>query len=543
MRSAVLPSSYRRYIMAELCSRCSKFESEDPSITCVALDGGSCSACQERTTIRGQIKQLEKELAKLKAKYDTLTTTMNSIHDPFIHKLPPEIGSRIFRLSLPTFDNGKCLEEILKPWGDRSSARILRLGAVCRMWRQLAWATPNLWNTLYLFIRSGTRDSLAESLPDLVRDWLERSGSLPLTISFQHHPRSVSYEDEDTFEAALGLVIEILILHSRRWRILNLATTADMFRRFSGSILPNQLIGLGLQLIPKSFSHQPPDFMIESEFTPTHLMLGPFPLTSVNVRWDNISHLTLCTFNDPESVDVLRRALNLEYYNISMYQLRRVTSTFSMPVVHPRLRSITLTGDIEDFLEAIALPSLEEWTQSIEGENLPVAAMVSLFKRSGCHLKVLDLADFPDDSRALNILLQAMPSLERIELTFDWRVSNISTIMDDVLARIFHPAPDSSNISVEEPTHQSFLPRLQYMCCKSPELVDPFSWERIPQLYRGHRRSLVVNTVVNKADITDETAFQLLQLADEGLDLQIFDASMGGYFLDIFRKRTFGQIV
>ena len=531
--------------MAELCSRCSKFESEDTSITCVALDGGSCSVCQERTTIRGQIKQLEKELAKLKAKYDALTTTMNSIHDPFIHKLPPEIGSRIFHLSLPTFDDGKRLEEILKPWGNGSSAKILRLGAVCRMWRQLAWATPNLWNTLYLFIGSQTRHSLAESLPDLVRDWLERSGSLPLTISFQHHPRSndhVSYEDEDSFEAALGLVIEILTLHSRRWRILNLATTADMFRRFSSSILPNQLIGLGLQLI-KSYSHQPPYFMIESEFTPTHLMLGAFPLTSVNVRWDKISHLTLRTINDLECVDVLRRALNLEYYNISIYQLWEVTSTFSTPVVHAQLRSITLTGDVEDFLEAIALPSLEEWSQSIEDEYLPVAAMVSLFKRSGCHLKVLDLAHFPDDSEALNGLLQAMPSLEHIELTFDWRVTSTSTIMDDVLARIFHPAPDSSNISVEEPTHQSFLPCLQYIRCKATQLVDPFSWERIPQLYRGHRRSLVVNTVVKKADISDETAFQLLQLADEGLDLQIFDASMGGYFLDIFRKRTLEQIV
>ena len=27
---------------------------------------------------------------------------MNTIHDPFIHKFPPEIGSHIFRLCLPT---------------------------------------------------------------------------------------------------------------------------------------------------------------------------------------------------------------------------------------------------------------------------------------------------------------------------------------------------------------------------------------------------------------------------------------------------------
>ena len=66
-------------------------------------------------TIRDQIKQLEDEIAKLKAKHETLTTPMNAIHDPFIHKLPPEIGFHIFRLSLPTLSNEENLEAVLKP--------------------------------------------------------------------------------------------------------------------------------------------------------------------------------------------------------------------------------------------------------------------------------------------------------------------------------------------------------------------------------------------------------------------------------------------
>ena len=87
--------------MAVLCSRCRGFGADDEPITCVVLGGGPCSACKEMVAIRHQIKQLEEELAKLKAKHNTILTTMNAIHDPFIHKLPPEIGSRIFRFCLP----------------------------------------------------------------------------------------------------------------------------------------------------------------------------------------------------------------------------------------------------------------------------------------------------------------------------------------------------------------------------------------------------------------------------------------------------------
>jgi hypothetical protein len=39
----------------------------------------------------------------------------------------------------------------------------------------------------------------------------------------------------------------------------------------------------------------------------------------------------------------------------------------------------------------------------------------------------------------------------------------------------------------------------------------------------------------------DETALQLLQLVDEGVDLQISDQSIGGDFLENFRNGTHKQ--
>jgi hypothetical protein len=535
--------------MTVLCSRCSEF---DKPITCFVLESGPCSICKERATIRDQIKQLEGEIAKLKAKHETLTTPMNAIHDPFIHKLPPEIGSHIFRLSLPTLSHEENLEAVLKPWDDMDSAKILRLGGVCRMWRQLAWATPDLWDTLYIRTRSRTRysdsefETLPELLPNLVREWLERSGSMPLTIFFNEYTAAFEDDsDDDTVEVAIGLIIEILNLHSRRWKILKLTvTTTDTFRRFSGSIQPNQLVGLGLW-----FTHQSSQlaaFMMESELTPTHIALN-FHLIRVNLRWDKITHLT-AKYNSTidECIDVLRRAPSLEYYEFSIYRPCGVSSRKS--ILHPRLRSLQLSThcDIEGILGVVNLPSLEEWTHNIRNGTLPVAAMLSLFKRSGCKLKVLHLTNLSLDSKGLNTLLQAIPSLERIWLSFASSL-RVRTMMHGILARIFCSPPGGSNISGEDPASDSFLPRLQFMECTTiSEAFAPFSWDHIPPLYRqGHRRSLTLSAFVYKLDIDDATALQLLQLADEGLDFQIFDLSrdrLNRDFFKNFRERICEQV-
>ena len=132
-----------------------------------------------------------------------------------------------------------------------------------------------------------------------------------------------------------------------------------------------------------------------------------------------------------------------------------------------------------------------------------------------------------------------MPSLERVRLSFRTEVT-VNTMMDDILARIFRPAPGNGKTL---PISKSFLPRLQFMQFDMEGRQDvPFSWDKLPQLYhRGHQRSLVLKTTIKRLDITDETAIQLLQLSNVGLDLQIFDISIGRDFLQNFRKRMHEQ--
>jgi len=541
--------------MVVLCGRCRRFEADEEPITCTVLEGGPCSACKERATLRQKIKQLEAEITGLKTRYDTLSTTANAVHDPFIHKFPPEISSHIFRLYLLMLSPPDFLEFSSSSLQIRLAAP-LKLGHVCRMWRQLAWTIPDLWENVYLAIGPSMRHSLAKLLPDLLHEWLDRSGVHPLTISFLHSGwdhatndlRKTSSEtssendssdgpvvEANRLKVVTGLAIGVLNSYSSRWRNLHITAVIDIFQQFYGDIQPNQLVNLSLQIFGSSPRWLLPNFMMESKFAPTQLMLIGFPLVSVNICWDSITHLTLHIYNitSEDAIDFLERAPRLEYYEISIVPWEL---TFGKHVLHPLLRSLKITDHYaEDFLNAITLPSLEEWTQALAGAYRPVQTMLYLLERSGCHLKVLNLTQVPDysdpdyseDFGGLDVLFEAIPSLEHIKLSFKFTSS--TGFMDHVLTRIFHPP--------ENPTSASFLPCLQSMHCISPD-NSPFSWDHIPELYcQSHRQSLALKSTSQFPHITDETALQLLQLADDGVDLQIFDSYRGEELLEDFRER------
>jgi len=529
-----------------LCSRCKgvNHDAEDRQVACTMVEGGPCSACKEREVIREQIEQLEEEIAKLKAKHHALGNRMNAIHDPFIHKFPPEIGSYIFRLCLPTlnFDDIRLWTEAM------TSTRALRLGAVCQKWRQLAWTTPDLWDTIHLTIKPSMKLSLAESLPDLLHEWLSRSGIRPLTFFFRYFESSDEsdfvlyhdeYSDNSTLESATDLVIEVINLHSGRWRNLHLDVgAADIFGRFCGSTQPNQLFGLELRVSDGIMPNQ--KFAMKTKPFPTQLTLDNFSPTSIDIGWDNITHVNVSNISTSQCLQLLRLAPALEYCVLDPWDDPPLS--FNTTILQPRLRSLYFLYGGEALLEAIKVPFLEEWTQKCHGVSLPVITMVSLLERSGCYLKILKLEGVLLSTN-FRVLLQAMPSLEHLRLDVLQNRSHDGE-MDDILARIFRSPSSTSAIPPEEPTRELFLPRLQFMECTGGNPEFPlFSWDYMPQLFReGHRRSLTLKSVAYPSHISDETASQLLNLVDEGVDLKIFDETTdaGGNFLENFRKKVCG---
>jgi len=533
--------------MTLLCWHCrkSRVEDEDQTINCVALEGGPCFPCREREAIREKIEQLEEEIIKLKEKHRALGGKANEVHDPFIHKFPPEIGSHIFRLCFPTLDF-----EDFHLW-DKAAAftGVLRLGAVCQKWRQLAWATPSLWDTIYLDFPTWMKVPLVQWLPGLLREWLSRSGMRPLTIFFRYsgcpdeiddYPPYDEFSDESTvfsLGSAAESVIEIMNLHSGQWRNLHLDVGPYVPRGFCGSMQPNQLRSLELGLDSSSGGSDTPKFVMKSKPFPTQLKLIRFSPTSIDIGWDKITRAILCNLYGDECLEVLRRIPALEYCFASPWS--EATGEFGT-TIHPHLRSLVTSSRGTTFLDAINVPSLKKWNHNTEGAPLPVAAMLSLLQRSGCCLKRLNLQNILAPPDNLSDLFQAMPSLERLQLSFR-SVRNADGVMDDILARIFNSPSSNSTIPSEDAGREYFLPYLQFMGCFTSCGTALFSWIHIPQLYRqGHRRSLTLKSAAEESHISDEIALQLLTLIDEGVDLQILDRTTkgGGDFLENFRKRV-----
>ena len=206
--------------MTGLCSQCNikVFRPEE----CIVSNGGPCDACAKDIELEKEIKKLELEIQKINSMRRRLRTAMNANHDPFIHKFPFEIVSHIFIQCAPP---SACFDK-----GDRASA--LYLGAVCQKWRQLAWATSGLWNSLYFKISKHWPEQCEKEkyLPQLVAEWLERSSGRPLTIRFEDRSGW-----PDLYEEYRQEIINTLNKHSASWQDMQFGLQAHDLHRLCGS--------------------------------------------------------------------------------------------------------------------------------------------------------------------------------------------------------------------------------------------------------------------------------------------------------------------
>ncbi|KAJ7044674.1 hypothetical protein C8F04DRAFT_593653 [Mycena alexandri] len=118
-----------------------------------------------------QILALERSLTVLRAQRTMVQERLDSYIYPVL-TLPNEIVSEIFIRFVPVYPEGPSLDGIHSP---------NNLTHICRKWRDIALATPELWRAIQLSIGDDGDIPLERQVHELDA-WLNRSRSCPFSI-------------------------------------------------------------------------------------------------------------------------------------------------------------------------------------------------------------------------------------------------------------------------------------------------------------------------------------------------------------------------
>ena len=458
---------------------------------CVALDGSPCAACTEDIELKKEMNELEIRIEKIHIRRRVLRTTMNENHDLFIHKFPPEIASHIFtQYSSPRVSINKIYK-----------IRLLYLGAVCQKWRQLAWATPELWTSLCISF-GGKYD---DDQPQLVTEWLERSASLLLTVRYVDRWGLIPGGDK---------IIVILNKHSARWHDMHFEVPAPRLHRFNGSSQENFLRRLvlhhhhpftGAQGQPSDFS----PFSMKSKSSPVDLTLTRVGLRCVDILWNNLTAASVNDIGLDDCLELIRRAPLLETLTLQTINSSDVFPIPDTRILHLHLHALELLeiwkeAVLTGILDSLCLPSLEQWIHN--RSHFPLNNMISFGCLSPC-LKKLEIDIEHVDYHQLTRFLSRLSSPECLCTSHDFSQSDHEKLIDLLC------------VSAQSPL---FLPRLRSL----EFLWDSFPCESLPQIFAlSHWQSLRVKVDTPRgwhdAQVDVETVKLLLELVDRGYDLSI----------------------
>ncbi|KIM47375.1 hypothetical protein M413DRAFT_439060 [Hebeloma cylindrosporum] len=461
-----------------------------PKRCTAVVDDKRCAACSEDIKLEQEINELEIQIQKIQSRRRALRTAMNENHDPLIHKFPPEIASHIFMQYSPP-----------RLYPGRNNP--LYLGAVCQKWRQLAWATPELWTSLRIAPRTEFATNLCDDLPQLVNEWLERSASLPLAISVHGHRGWT--EDR----------VDIVNKHSARWYDIEFDIPGPLLPRFSGSSQVNILRRLTLAQ-PFSPSHLSPlsRFSMKSTPSPIDLMLRAVRLPHIDIIWNDLTMASVDNIGVDDCLELIRRSPHLRTLALKSINPSTPSDVFPIPaarIVHPRLHSLQLNmlreETIVTILDSLCLPSLEQFIHHFS--PFPLDSMIAFVAPS--RLKIFKIGIGMVDYRQLITFLSQLSSLEFLEL----RTFNELPPRDELFTLLC--------TSAQSPLYLPHLRSLEFVC------ENDFFWESLPQIFSPTRwKSLrvKVSTRVLERLKDREIAKRLLKLVDsEGIDLSIINHS------------------
>jgi hypothetical protein len=290
----------------------------------------------------------------------------------------------------------------------------------------------------------------------MVREWLSRSGQLPLSIRIS----STFYN-----ETVLALV-DIINEYSPRWSNLDLYIPEGCYKRFHSVDNHAVFHAPVLKSIRLFRTIRDKETNLNFQLTSPRLEranLFNIPMDGSNIQWDNLAHLTLDSMSITDTLHILRKTPRLVSCRVDSLSRSKqiigppVLSSMKSLLLSPRLsRSIA-----KDLLENLIAPHLEEFNIP-EYDVPPKIFITSFLRRCTSSLRSLSIGfSVPQSSEDFMNLLQSMPSLTTLSLTSitTWDISAVEEYHPRNILQLVAKVLSSQNSSLQ----QGFLPNLKIL--------------------------------------------------------------------------------
>jgi F-box-like len=397
---------------------------EQPPFYLYSMAPVFCDCCDDTMAdLLVEIAHLDTMSERLTLKRYDVKRRINRFHSLIIRQLPPDIMSTIFEFCLPNFDFMD-----FQPLPSKMECYPLSLGAICNYWREIAWSTPYLWSS-FAFRVKGTQPNNLGLHMAMVKEWLDRSGQLPLTIRILSPPRKPIKSHQVVVTLALA---EIINQYCHRWSDLDLCIPQCFYQFFHAT--DNHAPILRSIRFHSSYTNDTDDVR-NFELTCPRLEradLSSYQMDRTNIQWDNLTHLILQHTSISNSSLIMCKAPRLVFCQISYP--RYEAEVQSEPLILESLRTLQLISNdhySDGFLDYFITPFLEELGLSSESPAPPEETAylferaAYFFERSACSLRSFSITfNVSKHFERFMSLLPLIPSLKILLITsYPYRVS------------------------------------------------------------------------------------------------------------------------
>ncbi|KAF9552181.1 hypothetical protein CPC08DRAFT_768510 [Agrocybe pediades] len=297
----------------------------------------------------------------------------------------------------------------------------LYLGTICKQWREMAWSSAILWKDVAVQLAP------TSAQVSLLRDWLLRAKTMPLSITVYGHDNANLTPENNTLHALDISMFKVLLTRSRFWSTFRCSGFLPEFI----NIFDNEQFPVlkSIQLehrhpFPSLYSHYntPPNALFAASPQLEHFLLKGYPFSEAVMPLTPLKSIAIFVLSVEDSMTVFRSysiLVSARLGSVGSNHFATVIPTSKSPAFkHSTLSTLHVSCwlDTEYLLGSLELPSLENL--HVSARTTCLSSVVSLVERSRCLLHTLNLDIHYKEDDDLIAAFKSFPRLSSLRLAW-----------------------------------------------------------------------------------------------------------------------------